>query len=211
MRLRGITLKGETQRSVTRRGPGVSAALRNGGGALMRTLALTAAVLFATPALSQDRAFSGFQHDSSQPVEVTADSLEVRNSDQMAVFQGAVAVRQGPMRLRAETLEVQYQGGGGQGAIERLRATGDVIMSNGRETARAQAVDYHIPSGQIVLIGDVLIVQDGNSISGERVRIDLNAGTANIEGGVSGVANQTAPAAGDDGRVRVRLEPSGSQ
>lgn len=153
-------------------------------------------------AQSAETPFAGFKHDASQPIEVSSDSLEVRNADQVAIFRGAVDVRQGVVRMTANVLEVTYkgQGGGGSavsaaggGAIERLRAIGDVIMHNGEESARADRADYDVAAGEILLTGNVLLLQGRNAVKGERLRIDLVSGTARMEG---------------QSRVRVQLDPS---
>lgn len=167
-------------------------------------LAAAALGLALTTASAQDGAtpFAGFKHDASQPIEVSSDSLEVRNADQVAIFRGAVDVRQGVVRMTANVLEVTYkgQGGGaasvsatGGGAIERLRAIGDVVMHNGKESARADRADYDVAAGEILLSGNVLLLQGRNAVKGEKLRIDLAAGTAKMEG---------------QSRVRVQLDPS---
>lgn len=149
--------------------------------------------------------FGGFKHDANQPIEVSADELEVRNSDQVAVFKGAVDVRQGDVRMRSNSLEVFYAQGGGeqQGAIRRLRALGDVFISNGKESAKSATADYNVSSGDILLTGDVVLLQGENVIKGQRLRIDLLTGTAKIEGSTA--------SSGGKRRVEVSLEPSTSQ
>lgn len=162
-------------------------------------LALAAALAAAGVASAQAGAtpFAGFKHDASQPIQVAADSLEVRNADNAAIFRGNVVVAQGVVRLKANTLEVRYRrGGGGQpqdGAIDRLRATGDVLISNGKETAKANAADYDVAEGVIVLTGDVLLAQNDNAIKAEKLTIDLATGRAVMGGG---------------GRVSVQLNPN---
>lgn len=182
----------------------------SGRGRVRRGLAAAvgvAALLFAASAPAQQRTpFAGFQHDATQPIQVAADSLEVRNADNVAIFRGDVDVRQGDVRMRAQYLEVRYRRGagpqtaGGGGAIDRLRARGDVIMTNGREHAQAQAADYDVSAGTIVLTGNVLLLQgENNQIAGERLTIDLATGQARLEGG--------GGAGGGSGRVGVTLTP----
>ncbi len=166
--------------------------------ALMLGLVLSAS---GAAAQNAETPFAGFKHDASQPIEVSSDSLEVRNADQVAIFRGAVDVRQGVVRMTANVLEVTYksQGGGsavsatGGGAIDRLRAIGEVIMHNGEESARADRADYNVGQGEILLSGNVLLLQGRNAVKGERLRIDLASGTARREG---------------QSRVRVQLDPS---
>lgn len=160
-------------------------------------LAMAAMFLTAAPSMAQttDSPFGGFKHDASQPIEVAADSLEVRNAEQVAVFRGNVDVRQGVMRMRADRIEISYGGSGEDasnvpsgipgagGSIDRLQAIGDVIISNGKEQAEAGFADYDVVTGEITLTGDVMLVQGGNVIKGDRLTIDLASGTGRIGGG----------------------------
>lgn len=136
----------------------------------------------------------GFAHDSAQPIQVSADSLEVRNADSAAIFRGSVRVRQGQVRMTATELQVTYARGGSDGAIDRLRAIGDVIITNGAETATSNAADYSVEAGEIIMTGDVLLVQGPNAILGDRLRIDLESGVATMSG-----------------RVTVKLQPESGQ
>lgn len=173
--------------------------------------ALAAALASPLAAAAQETPFGGFAHDSNQPIEVAADTLEVRNADQMAVFRGDVDVRQGGVRMRSTELEVFYadratasdaeasspQPGGG--SIDRLRARGEVIITNGAETARSNNADYDVAGGEILLTGDVILLQGENVIKGERLRIDLATGQARIEGAAS------------QPRIQMRLSPEDAQ
>ncbi len=169
-------------------------------------LAAAAALGLAATAAAQSTTtpFGGFRHDASQPIQVSSDTLQVRNEDQVAIFDGNVDVAQGAVRMSAQRLEVTYRGqrgqnddaadavAPGQGAIDRLKAIGDVLISNGEETAKADVADYDVAKGEIVMSGDVILVQDRNVIKGKRLRIDLASGTAKM----------------DSGRVQVSLEPT---
>lgn len=171
---------------------------------------VVAALAFAVAsgaALAQTAApFGGFQHDSSQPIQVSSDTLQVRNTDQVAIFEGQVDVVQGRVRMNAERLEVTYRNRSGEGdattttaaaapgsgAIDRLRAIGNVLISSGEETAKADSADYDVAAGEIVLSGNVLLLQGQNIVRGTRLRIDLATGTAKM----------------DSGRVQMSLEPA---
>jgi lipopolysaccharide export system protein LptA len=133
--------------------------------------------------------FGGFKHDSAAPIEITADSLEVRQAEGLAIFQGQVVAGQGTLRLTAQRLEVRYVEGGGDGAaegsgdIDSLRAEGDVFLTSGAETASGEWADYDVARGFVTMGGGVTLTQGDNAIRGERLSVDLNAGTGRIEGG----------------------------
>lgn len=170
--------------------------------------ALFAALAAAGAGRAQDAdsPFGSFKHDASQPIEITADSLQVNQSEQTATFKGEVVAGQGTLRLTAERVVVDYGEGEGEsggaeaapgtGRIERLRAEGSVFLSNGSETAKGEWADYDVSGGIVTMGGEVVLTQGENAISGESLRIDLNAGTGEISGGrVRSVF--TPPAQGD--------------
>ena len=49
-----------------------------------------------------------FKHDRSAPIEITAEALEVRQADQLAVFTGDVIAGQGTLRLTADEMDVWH-------------------------------------------------------------------------------------------------------
>lgn len=127
-------------------------------------------------------AFGTFKADPTLPVEVTADTLEVNQADGSAEFIGNVLVGQGEMRLSAKKVLVIYnQEAGG---IDRLVATGDVILVNGPDAAEADRAEYTIDSGVIVMTGNVLLTQGRNALTSERMTVNLTTGTANMAGRV---------------------------
>lgn len=139
----------------------------------------------AAAAQSTENPFGGFKHDSAAPIEITADALEVRESEGRAIFTGEVIAGQGDLRLTAETLSVWYarEGEGGGGDIDRLRADGGVFMSSGEESARGEWAEYLVSVGKVTMGGGVVLSQGPNAVSGERLTIDLNTGQGRIEGG----------------------------
>ena len=150
------------------------------------------AALGAGAALSQaDNPFGGFRHDSTAPIEITADALEVRQAESRAIFTGDVVAGQGDLRLAAQSLSVWYvardgadpAAAEGGGDIDRLRAEGSVFLSSGAETARGEWADYDVSTGMVTMGGGVVLAQGDNAIRGERLVVDLNRGVGRVEGG----------------------------
>ncbi|QFU07112.1 Lipopolysaccharide export system protein LptA precursor [Rhodobacteraceae bacterium THAF1] len=157
---------------------------------LIRPIALL--LLLTGPAIAQGQVdFGGLTQDTSLPVEVTADQLDVNQNDGSAVFNGNVLVTQGEMRLTAQRILVNYAGQD-LGRIQTLNATGGVTLVNGAEAAESQEAVYDIDSGEVVMTGEVLLTQGQTALSGNRLVIDLETGTGRMEG-----------------RVRTIFEPSG--
>lgn len=177
-------------------------------GAAARGLAatLTLLVALAGQALGQGQpAASG--HDTSQPIEINADSLEIQQDRRIAIFNGNVDAVQGKMRLRADTLTVHYldnKSGGAEAeadlgaTISRIDATGNVFVSSPDETAQGRQGVYDVERGVIVLTGSVVLTRGKNVIRGERLVLDLASGRSRMESAAPG---------GQGGRVRALFTP----
>ena len=168
------------------------------------------AVLGAGAAHAQEAALpGGFKHDSSLPIKISADALEVRQNEQVAIFSGSVDARQGNVRMQASRLTVTYdpeaEGDSQTGAIKRVRAEGDVFISNQTDTASGDWADYEVATGAITMGDTVTLTQgEGNVIGGGRLTINLNTGHAQMQGGV-------ATSVGGTGRVEMILNPNQGQ
>lgn len=145
-------------------------------------------VLAISPAvaIAQQVGFGGLKADPSQPVEVTADKLDVDQSNGQALFTGNVLVGQGEMRLAAPRLLVIYKEDGG---IERLEATGGVTLTSGEDAAEAERADYTIDSGVVIMRGNVLLTQGTNVLTANEMTVNLTSGTAQMGGRVKTVLN----------------------
>jgi len=158
----------------------------------VRAVALFAVLtIAAAPAAAQEKGpFGGFKHDSSQPIEITADSLEVRQDENLAIFEGEVEAGQDTLRLTADKVRVYYDPESEQsdtGAIRNMQAEGNVFLSNGSETAEGAYAEYDVAGGMVRMHGDVVLTQGANVLSGERLVIDMNTGRGRIEGQVKSV------------------------
>jgi lipopolysaccharide export system protein LptA len=149
---------------------------------LARVLALV--LVLSGPAAAQQAsvAFGGLRQDTSLPVEIAAESLSVDNTTGLATFTGNVVIAQGEMRLSAATVRVEYDTGGQ--SIRRLVASGGVTLAAAGEAAEAAEAIYTIDSGLVEMSGDVLLTQGASALAGERLTIDLRAGTGQMSGGV---------------------------
>ena len=150
-----------------------------------RTLMVAAMVLlpFAGHAQGTDITFGGIKADTSLPVEVQADSLQVNQADGTAVFAGNVVVPQGEMRLTAGTVNVEYSKD--KQAVARLFASGGVTLKSGPDAAESAEATYTIDSGDVVMTGNVLLTQGQAAISGQKLVLNLTTGNGRMEGRVT--------------------------
>jgi lipopolysaccharide export system protein LptA len=160
-------------------------------------LGLGAAASLASPLLGQ--ALKG--HNTNAPVDVEADRIEVQDRADRAIFAGNVKVKQGDLNLEAARLTVAYdrQNGDDGLQIQRLDATGGVLVRSPSETARGQYAVYDLNRRQITMIGGVTLNQGANTVRGGRLVIDLDTGRAVVDGSAVGGAGSSG------GRVTGRF------
>ena len=159
-------------------------------------LAVISAVLTVSGAAFAQGAAVPFgpQADTSLPVEVTSESLDVNQSDGSAEFVGDVVIIQGVMKLSADRVKVNYSETAG--AITTMEAKGNVILVNGPDAAEADEAEYSVETGMVVMIGNVLMTQGPNALAAERADINLVDGSARMAGRVKTIL---IPAGSEDG------------
>lgn len=150
---------------------------------------LAFALLAAGIAIAQttEVVLGGIRQDSTAPVEVAADTLKIDQSTGHALFTGNVVITQGTLKLSADQVKVEYLAGesGGPGKIDRLLATGNVLLVTPTEAAEAEQADYSVATSLIVMTGNVVLTQAANALSGQKVTVNLLDGTALVEGRVT--------------------------
>src|SRR6056297_1707568 len=151
---------------------------------MIRTVMTVAMICLASAAFAQgaEVAFGTIEQDTSLPVEVSADALSVSQNDGSALFTGNVVIGQGEMRLSAPRVLVFYTQD--QSGVERLEATGGVTLVQGDQAAEADRANYEVNRGTIRMMGSVLLTQGANTLVSESMDVDLEDGTAQMNGRV---------------------------
>lgn len=133
-------------------------------------------------------------HDTEQPLDVSADSMRLKQKEGMGFLTGSVRVQQGGMLLVADQVTVFYDSEGGfdNPTIHRMDATGGVQITSASETVTAEWGVYDVSRRLVTLGGSVDYVSKGTKIHGERLELDLVTGSVRLDGEVK------------DGDTRVR-------
>jgi len=169
----------------------------------LRLIQVLIVFLIATPAWPQSAvspaqklATEERKKDLEAPIEIDADRLEVRQKEQIAVFDGNVTARQGRLRLKADRLEVHYQpkaedqtAAALDGNISRLDAVGHVFLSSPTETAEGERGVYDVRKRVVTLEGKVVLTRGKNVLRGRKLVVDLASGVSRLEspGRVKGI------------------------
>ena len=163
-------------------------------------LAGLALAIAASAALGQGAGSALKGHDTDAPVDVAADRIEVQDRADRAIFTGNVEVRQGNLQLSTARLTVAYANQGGI-EIERLEASGGVVLRSPSETARSRFAIYDLNRRLVTMIGGVTLNRGQSHVQGARLGLDLDSGRAVMDGGAAGAPG----VAGDGGRVTGRF------
>lgn len=156
--------------------------------ALLVSVAFSATLSASTFAQGTQISLSDSGHDSSQPVEITADQLQIDNEDGTALFSGNVIVGQGEMRLAAQTVKVIYENEtSGSNEIQEIIATGGVTFVNGDDAAEGNKATYFVTDEMLHMTGDVILTQQRTIMSGDKLIINLEDGSGVFEGRVRSV------------------------
>ena len=165
--------------------------MRQYGFAVLCLVAQLVQPVFAPPAMAQVApdapatvvAFGGMRGDPTLPVNVTAQTLTVDEGKATAVFTGDVLVVQGQMRLQADEVKVLYATGASR--IDRLWATGNVVLVNADDAARADRAEYVIDEGIVTMHDNVVLTQGEAVFTAARFSTDLTEGLGQLEGDVT--------------------------
>jgi lipopolysaccharide export system protein LptA len=120
--------------------------------------------------------------NSNQPVDFAADRIELQDRQQRVVLSGDVVINQGDLRLTAQRTTVAYTDAG-ELQIQRIDATGGVVVTRGDERASGSAAVYDFNRRVIVMSGGVALRRGNDNLNGGRLTIDLNTGLSSVDGG----------------------------
>lgn len=144
-------------------------------------------------------------HNANAPVDFEADRIEVQDRADRAVLAGNVKVRQAGLSMNAARLTVAYTGAvtAGNPTVQRLDASGGVIVRSARETARGSFASYDLNRRLITMIGGVTLEQGSNVLRGGRLVIDLASGRSIVDGRAA--SGGSGAVTGSGGRVTGRF------
>jgi lipopolysaccharide export system protein LptA len=127
------------------------------------------------------------QLDPRAPIDITADSSEVIQSQCLSTWSGAVEALQGRTRLRADTVRmIAAKKGDGCTGNDRMEAEGQVYFVTPERTVRADGAVYSFTGETITLSGNVIVVQGKSVVRGDRLIINTRTGQAQMSSSVTG-------------------------
>jgi len=147
---------------------------------------LAAFLCFASAAVAQIQVgFGGTAHNSSDPIEITSDSLAVDQENGTATFSGNVIVVQGDLRMAAEEIAVVYDldEQGNTQDVREVIGSGGVLITRGTEAAEGERALYQVAEDLLTMNGNVLVTQGTGAVSGDRLVVNMLTGEGTVDGG----------------------------
>lgn len=136
--------------------------------------------------------------DGDQPIEVEADSLEVRESEHISIYQGNVKLVQGSLQISSERLVIRFNADNELQVIEMTGAPARFRQLDDDQTemlGEAAQIDYTESQSLLVLRGSARFSHAGDIIESEMIRVNTESNS--IQAGSSE----------SDERVKMLIQP----
>jgi lipopolysaccharide export system protein LptA len=176
----------------------------------------------ALPAVAAPQNPVDMKHNSKLPIAIDANSLEVLQNENKAIFSGNVVAVQGDMTLKSDKMVVYYRQNGGAGKtkkaaaanapagapnnISKIDVIGNVFISSPQETAQGDSGLYDVDKKLITLTGNVVLTKDKNVLKGNSAEYNVATGKSLMMGAETAGTPGGLPAG--KGRVRGLFVPN---
>jgi len=159
----------------------------------MKTVSLQIALLLLLPGQSW-----AMDSDRNQPIEVEADRMELRENENISIYEGNVKLVQGSLRINSDRMVIYFNDAN---ELTLMEMTGKPAkfqqLDNQRQQLKGEAeqIDYSDRESLLILRKSAYLNQEGDIIRGELIRMDTE--TNNIEAGTTE----------SDARVKMVIKP----
>lgn len=116
----------------------------------------------------------------NQPIEITAQKLEVLQLERRSIFTGDVVAVQGEMTLSADKLIIYLQEA--QDQIDRMEAIGKVRLVQLDRVATADRAVFQQETEILVLTGNAVVTQGENRVSGDEITLFMQEDRTEVKG-----------------------------
>ena len=129
---------------------------------------------------------AALESDAEQPIEVEADRLEVREQENISIYEGRVKLVQGSLVINSDRLVIHFNDANELTLMKMtgMPATFRQLDDQQREMrGRAEQIDYAESESLLVLRGSARFEHVGDSIDSDLIRVNTTSNT--IEAGSS--------------------------
>ncbi len=125
---------------------------------------------------------------SKAAVDIAADTMELREEQNTAVFTGNVDAVRGKIKLKSNKLVVKYKevtrtDGSKKTEVRFLDATGRVTIVSGNQTITSDWAKMDVKANKAVIGGNVTVLQGKTRLRGNKLFLNLTTGQSRMQGG----------------------------
>ncbi len=159
------------------------------------------------PSLAQEAKNNRFS--SKEPIEITSDTLEVQQLENIAIFTGNVVAIQNDVRMKSDKMTVYYTSSEekktdtSKQTVKKIDVDGHVFLSTPEETASGDHGNYDVVGEEIHLFDNVVLTRGANTLKGNQLTYNFATGKSIVSGGTIA---ETGASKGKE-RVRALIVP----
>jgi lipopolysaccharide export system protein LptA len=154
--------------------------------------------------------------DSKAPIDISAEGTDIHQADRQVVYYGNVEAIQGTARLNTPKMTVYYVAHAaakgtpapsnsmtGSNSVEKIECEGPVYYTTPTQNAKGDHATYIAADDTITMTGNVVVVQDKNVSTGDKLVIEQKTGHSTL----TSIGQKSDPSK----RVRAVLYPNQNQ
>jgi lipopolysaccharide export system protein LptA len=128
--------------------------------------------------------------DRDQPINIEADQLEIREQENISIYQGNVQLVQGSLRINSDRLVIHFNE---DNELTMMEMTGNLAkfqqLDNAQQLIRGEAeqIDYSDLDSLLILRRRASLDQDGKVINSDLIRYDTATNSLEAGGAQSDV------------------------
>ena len=126
----------------------------------------------------------GFSAASRTPIDITSDTVEASQKQNMVTFKGNVVARQEDITLYANMITVYYNPETKK--LKEIMAVGNVRIVQSERRASGNKVIFQQEANKVTLEGEAVLREGENVIRGERIIYYVDEERSVVEGGKGG-------------------------
>jgi lipopolysaccharide export system protein LptA len=120
--------------------------------------------------------------------DVEAEEMEIIDAENRTVFKGNVVAKRDDQTINADELvvlsaEIKQADGSMKKEVDVMKASGKVKIVTENETITAERADIYDREDRLEAFGNVVLVQGGNTLKGQKLTVNLNTKRTVMTGG----------------------------
>lgn len=119
--------------------------------------------------------------ERATPLVITALRLNSPPGGAHLLFEENVVIIDDDLVTTAAHADVELTATGGEREVKKATLTGRVVAKRGTQTGRANKATWNARTRDLVMEGNPIVEQEGESIAGKRITLEADTGRARVE------------------------------